>query len=170
MRKQSLVLYTLVASLFASTAIAANYDKEDEAAAFASSARAFAAEYGGAYEAKAMLTRAVAALKADKAGAIRKFNNNDPQFRDRDLFVFCLNTRDGRYTAHEAMVGQDARKLVDGAGRDYGRLIYANAADEQMTNVDYMSPIPGSTKLVPKRAFVTRVGDQVCGVSTYLVQ
>ena len=38
-----------------------------------------------------MLVRAAAAIKTDQSGAIAKFNHNDPEFRDRDLFVFCFN-------------------------------------------------------------------------------
>ena len=58
-------------------------------------------EYGTPEEAQAMLTRAIGAVKADKTAAINRFNHNDPSFRDRDLFVFCFNSRDGKLTAHE---------------------------------------------------------------------
>jgi hypothetical protein len=45
--------------------------------------------------------------------------------------------------------------------------MYQNATADQVTDVDFMAPLPGSTKLAPKRAYVARVGDQVCGVSAY---
>ena len=34
----------------------------------------------------------------------------------------------------------------------------------------YTAPLPGTTRLAKKRAYVTRVGDQVCGVSAYLTK
>ena len=59
-----------------------------------------AAQYGTAEEAKAMLDRAVAAVKQDKAKALDMFNKADGGFRDRDLYVFCANASDGIVTAH----------------------------------------------------------------------
>ena len=95
MLKQTLVYSALVASILGSPI-------------FASSA-----EYGTAEEAKAMLERAVAEVKRDKLAAINSFNYNDIPFRDRDLFVFCFNAGDGKFTAHEAFVTWDVRKLRD---------------------------------------------------------
>ena len=46
------------------------------------------ADYGTAEEAKAMLERAVAAVKEDKAKALVMFNNGEGGFKDRDLL--CL--------------------------------------------------------------------------------
>jgi hypothetical protein len=51
---------------------------------------AFAQQTGGtADEAKAMLMKAVAAVKADKAKALDMFNKGEGGFLDRDLYVFC---------------------------------------------------------------------------------
>jgi hypothetical protein len=123
---------------------------------------------GSEADARAMLDRAVAAIKADKAGAINKFNHNDPKFRQSDLFVFCFNADDGKYTAHEAMVTHDVRTFRDLTGRPVGDEMYRNAVEGGVLEVTYISPIPGSTDRVAKRAFVTRVTDQICGVSIYL--
>jgi hypothetical protein len=61
-----------------------------------------AAEFGTAEEAKAMLERAVAAVKEDKAKALDMFNNGEGGFKDRDLYVWCANASDGIVTAlHE---------------------------------------------------------------------
>ena len=127
-----------------------------------------AAEFGTAEEAKAMLERAIAEVKANKLSAIDKFNHNDWPFRDRDLFVFCFNASDGRFTAHEALVAQDVRNLRDRRGRSVGEEMYRRAMEGQVAEVRFVSPFPGSTQQVPKRAYITRVGDQVCGVSAYL--
>jgi hypothetical protein len=62
-----------------------------------------AAQYGTADEAKAMLERAVAAVKEDKAKALDMFNNGKGGFKDRDLYVFCANASDGIITAQPYM-------------------------------------------------------------------
>lgn len=124
-------------------------------------------EYGTADDAKAMLDRAVVAMKADKTEAIQQFNFNATPFRDRDLFVFCFEGDNGKFTAHEALVGQDVRALHDKTGKPFGELMYETAKENQIGTIAYMSPEPGSTLQVPKRAYVTRIGEQVCGVSFY---
>jgi hypothetical protein len=51
---------------------------------------AIAQSFGTAEEARAMLDRAVAALKSDEAKALREFNDADnKEFHDRDLYVFA---------------------------------------------------------------------------------
>jgi hypothetical protein len=125
-----------------------------------------AQEFGTLNEAKAMLDRAIIAIKEDKATAIASFNHNDPKYRDRDLFVFCFNRKDGKFTAHEAMVGWDVRILYDIWGSPFGEEMFA-VKDGQTTEVAYLSPVPGSTMLSPRRAYVVGIGDQACGVSAY---
>lgn len=169
MLKRTLFSVALV-SFFVSTAFASGgveYTEEDEAKAFASRFAISGAEYGTATEAKAMLDRAAAAVKADAATAIAAFNRNDRQFRDRDLFVFCLNAEDGKFTAHEALVGQDVRTIHDKAGKPLGEQIYKHAKEGQINTIAYMAPVPGSTEQTSKRAYVMRLGAQICGVSFY---
>lgn len=125
-------------------------------------------EFGTLDEAKLMLARAVAEVKADKARAFQTFNHNDPRFRDRDLFVFCFGAEDGKFTAHEAMVSHDVRELHDSAGLSFGARMFAEAREGKVSEIAYVSPFPGTMSRVPKRAFVTRVEDHVCGVSAYL--
>jgi hypothetical protein len=62
-----------------------------------------AAQYGTEAEAKAMLERAVAAVKEDKAKALDMFNNGEGGFKDRDLYVWCANASDGIITAQPYM-------------------------------------------------------------------
>ncbi len=54
-----------------------------------------------------------------------------------------------------------------GDGRSFGEEMYLNAMENVVVEIPFVSPIPGSTEQVPKRALVTRVDDQVCGVSVY---
>ena len=71
------------------------------------------AKFGTAEEAKAMLTKAVAAVKADKAKAIDVFIKGEGGFLDRDLYPFCVNLSDGKILATQAknLIGTDARTL-----------------------------------------------------------
>src|SRR5262245_29833921 len=62
-------------------------------------ASVWAAEFGTAEEAKAMLERAVGAVKKDKAKALEMFNKGEDGFKDRDLYVWCANASDGIVTA-----------------------------------------------------------------------
>ena len=57
---------------------------------------AVAQQFGTAAEAKAMLEKAISALKANEAEALVKFNSPTGGFRDRDLYVFCFDMTDGR--------------------------------------------------------------------------
>ena len=114
-----------------------------------------------------MLDRAIAKVKANEVAAIKSFNDNDLPFRDRDLFVFCFDGQNGKFTAHEAFVSWDVRKLRDPNGKFFGMEMYNNAQEDRITDVFFTSSLPGSTELTAKKAYVMRVGDQVCGVSTY---
>ena len=129
---------------------------------------AASAEFGNAEEARAILVRAIDELKADKLGAIARFNQNDPRFRDRDLFVFCFNKSDGTITAHEAMVSWDVRTLRDAAGNAFGEDMSRSAKEGEISEVALKSPVPGSTEIISKRVYVTAIGDQICGVSAYV--
>ncbi len=65
-----------------------------------------------------MLDRAIAALKRDEAAALREFSDPDNKlFHDRDLYVSCFNTSDGKFTAFPGpgMIRVDVRtfKLGD---------------------------------------------------------
>jgi signal transduction histidine kinase len=125
-----------------------------------------AASFGTAAEAKAMLERAAAAVKANKADALAKFTKGENGFKDRDLYPFCGGP-DGNFTAHPSLVGKSLKDLKDKAGKPLGQDIYATAKEGNITEVSYMWPRPGSTEPVQKISYVTKVGDQVCAVGYY---
>lgn len=130
------------------------------------------AQSGTAQEAKAMLDKAVAAVKADREVALAMFNKGEGGFRDRDLYPFCFRIADGRTVAGPvyAPTGKDERTFVDPTGKAYGQENYAAALkpEGQITEVSYMAPKPGTTApAVPKVSFVTKVGDLGCGVGYY---
>jgi signal transduction histidine kinase len=131
--------------------------------------------YGNASEAKAMLMKAVAAVKKDKSKAIDMFNMGEGGFRDRDLYVFCSQNADGKIVAlgnpnAKKLIGSDARALKDATGKMYGlELVAAGQKPEgQITEVTYMFAKPGADPMpVPKVSFVTNAGDIGCGVGYY---
>ncbi len=127
---------------------------------------AWAADFGTADEAKAMLEKAVKELKADKAAALQKFTKGEGGFKDRDLYPFCGGP-DGMFTAHPTLVGKSLRDLKDKTGKPLGEEIYKTAQEGKISQVSYMWPRPGQTDPVQKVSFVTKVGDQVCAVGYY---
>ena len=141
------------------------------AAVFTLSTPAFA--QGTATEARAMLDKAVVAVKADKAKTLDMINKEEGGFLDRDLYVFCFNLSDGKQVAagsnnSRKYIGQDVRTLKDGTGKAYGPDLYAAAKEGQITEVSYMFPKPGTdTTPVAKISLVTKVGDLGCGVGYY---
>ena len=126
-------------------------------------------EYGSAAEARAMLEKTVAAMKADKAKTLTMINKGEGGFKDRDLYPACSGL-DGKVTAHpdKTRIGMDRNTMKDEKGKAYGSEIMKVAAEGKIAEVSYMFPRPGPDKTpVPKVAYVTRVGDQVCLVGYY---
>jgi single cache domain-containing protein len=139
------------------------------ATALTFSVSAFAqAQSGTAAEAKAMLDKAVVAVKADKPKALEMFLKGEGGFKDRDLYPFCFNIADGiTVAAPPTVLGKDVRSLKDPTGKGFGAEIYSAAKDGPYTEVSYNFPRPGDTAPVPKVSFVTKVGDLGCGVGYY---
>jgi Single Cache domain 2 len=146
------------------------------AALIMSLSTAFALQKSGtADEAKAMLMKAVAAVKEDKTKALDMFNKGEGGFLDKDLYVFCSNVSDGKNIAignpnAKQLLGQDARTLKDATGKPFGAELYAayQKPEGEITEVRYMFPRPGADKTpVEKVSLVTRVGDLGCGVGYY---
>jgi hypothetical protein len=137
------------------------------------SAAAIAApQLGTADEARAMLDRAISALKTNEDTALSQFNDpSNKQFRDHDLYVFCYNMSDGKITAYEspALLNVDVRSL---SLRDdpVGKRTYEaaqNAPEGSVVTVDYKLPKPGTTVPAPKQTVEARVGKQSCGVTFF---
>jgi hypothetical protein len=145
------------------------------AAALAHSAAAFAQGHATAEEARAMLDKVVAAVKADKTKALEMFNMGEGGFRDRDLYPFCFNISDGKIVAvgnpnTKGLLGMD-RETLKGATKGLGLDVYtaAQKPEGEITEVRYLSLKPGDDPngFAPKASFVTRVGDLGCGVGYY---
>jgi hypothetical protein len=147
------------------------------AGAVALSPAAFAQQTRGtADEARAMLMKALAAVRADKAKALDMFNKGEGGFRDGDLYVFCANTSDGTIVAIgnpnlKQALGTDVRAAQNSRGRAFGLEIYAamQKPEGQITEVSYMMTKPGADNTpVAKVSLIARAGyDLGCGVGYY---
>ena len=125
------------------------------------------ADFGTADEAKAMLEKAVVAVKEDKAKALDMFNKGEGGFKDRDLYVFCANASDGVMTAHPYLKGELLQDIVGKKGLPLGKAIMETAAEGKIQSVTYWWPRPGTETPLEKHTFYTKVGDQICGVGYY---
>lgn len=137
------------------------------AALLTTSGSVLAGEFGTRDEAKAMLDRAVAVLKADKSRALDLFTSGDGGFIRKDLYVFCGGP-DGMLTAHPYSMGVNIREFKDKDGKATGEEIYSRAKAGNYTEVSYKWLRPGGgDEHVDKVSFVTKVEDQICGVGFY---
>jgi len=132
----------------------------------------FAQQLATAEEARAMLDRAIAALKSNEHTALSEFNDqNNKQFHDRDLYVFCFNMSDGRVTSYSApfLIGTDVRTLTlvnDPIGQRAYDSVRA-VAEGNIAILQYKLPKPGTLEPATKLSFETRIGNQACGVTYY---
>jgi hypothetical protein len=93
------------------------------------------AQYGTEKDAKAMLERAVAAMKENKEKALEMFNKGEGGFKDRDLYVFCANVSDGTLTAHPYLKGEHLQDIVGKKGFPLGKEIMRTAQKERSTRL-----------------------------------
>jgi Single Cache domain 2 len=123
---------------------------------------------GTAAEAKAMLERAVAAVKADKAKALDMFTKGEGGFKDRDLYPFCFSVADGKVLAGPPFViGKDIRTFKDSTGKEFGKENFKGAVEGRISEVSYLFPRTNDGPPVPKVSFITGVSDLGCGVGYY---
>src|SRR4029078_6344310 len=127
-----------------------------------------AAEFGTREEAKAMLDKAVAAVKENKEKALAMFNKCEVGFKDRDLYVWCANASDGIITATPYWNrGKQLRDIEGKRGAPFGETVMQNATEGTIKETTYWWPRPGTDKPLEKTALYTKVGDQICSVGYY---
>jgi signal transduction histidine kinase len=134
---------------------------------FLAAGPSFADEFGTAEEARAMLDRAITEVKADKVAALAKFNDPKSEFRHSDLYVFCADAASGKLNAHPKLIGTDIKTIQDKTGKPFGKEMYDSAAEGKISEVTYMWPRPDGTEPVAKVSYVTKIGDEICGVGYY---
>ena len=126
------------------------------------------ARFGTSAEARAMLKKVETDLKRDKAGTMEKMKGGDPAFKDRDLYPFCIGV-DGKTTAHamKERIGEKATDLKDTKGKLFAKEMLEVAKEGKVSEVSYFFPRPGEKDASQKVSYVTKIGDQVCGVGYY---
>jgi signal transduction histidine kinase len=92
---------------------------------------------GTAADAKAMLEKTVAAIKADKAKTLDQINKGENGFLVGDIYPFCFNLSDGNIVALgnpnvKQLLGTDSRMLKDPTGKVYGQELYSAAKEGQV--------------------------------------
>ena len=97
---------------------------------------ALAEDKASAADAKAMLERAVAAVKADEPKALAAFSQGADGFKDRDLYVFCA-PNDGKVDAHvdPAQIGRNIKDSM--YERRRGRVRPGNDGDRDTGDEDH---------------------------------
>ncbi len=125
-----------------------------------------AQQFGTATEARAMLDRAVAAVKVDKSAALTKFIKGTDGFREKDLYVFCA-VPNGTVVAHPTRMGVNLADEADKNGKTFGLQILNTAKEGTVSQISYMWPRPGIPGPVPKETYYTKVNGLICGVGYY---
>jgi signal transduction histidine kinase len=139
-------------------------------AGLASSVAVFAAEYGTAPEAEAMVKKAVAHIKsvgAEKAYA--DFTSKKAPWVDRDLYVLVYDL-DGKVVAHgqnTKMVGKELIDLKDADGKEYVRERVELAKSKGKFWQDYKFTDPVSKKVLPKSTYCEKVDDTAVCAGIY---
>ena len=134
----------------------------------ASSALAADPQFGTEAQARAMLEKAVVAVKENKGKALGMFSKGEGGFKDRDLYVYCANASDGVLTAHPYLKGEHLQEIKGKKGYPLGKEIMDNATEGEIKQVTYWWPRPGTdTPLEKTSFFYTQVAGQNCGVGFY---
>jgi len=129
----------------------------------------FAADHGTANEAKAMVQKAIDAMKKSGVEAtIAEINKRDGQYQDRDLYVVVYDMN-GKNLAHlnPKMVGKEMMDLTDVDGKFFIRerieLVKAKGKAWQ----DYKFVNPTSKQIEPKSMYVEKFENVIVGCGIY---
>ena len=139
--------------------------------ALAAPSQASKQDRGTPAEAKAMLDKAVEHFRtAGREVALGDFTAGRAPYRDRDLYVVCVNSRhtivaNGGYPT---FVGSSADALVDANGTPLGKALWDAAGKNPSGSVTYPHVNPVTKKVEEKTTFYSKVADDLlCGVGAY---
>jgi cytochrome c len=124
---------------------------------------------GTADEAKAMVVKAEAFIKANgKDKAFKEFTEGT-QFKKDDLYVFVIDTK-GMTLAHggnQKLVGKDMSGLKDADGKLFIKDIIDGANAKGSGWSDYKWTNPVTKKIDPKSTYFQKLDDVVLGCGIY---
>jgi cytochrome c len=126
--------------------------------------------YATPEQAKAMLGRAVEAVRADPEAAIRAFDDLNGSFVEDDLYVFAIDARSKLFLAHGAnprLVTTFAPRLRDANGQAFIEGLLDAVRDKDSGEVRYAWRNTVTSEVLTKNTFLERVGDIVLGVGYY---
>lgn len=125
-------------------------------------------KYGTKEEAKALVERAVAAVKENPEAAFAKFNDPNGGFKDRDLYIFVVDSK-GITRAHGGkpiLVGKSAAEMKDANGFPF---IQALVDLKEPGWVNYKWPDANDgNKVKDKQSYGVKVGDYTVGCGYYV--
>ena len=131
---------------------------------------AFAAQFGTAPEAEALVKKAIQLIKTDgKEKAFAEINNPQGKFVDRDLYIFVYDLN-GKCVAHgfnKKMIGKDLFEMKDSDGKYFVKERVEIAKTKGKGWQDYKFTDPITKKIEPKTAYVERIEDLIVGCGIY---
>ncbi len=129
-----------------------------------------AGDKGSADEAKALIEKAAAYVKANgKEKAFGEFTDRKGKFVDRDLYIF-VNDLTGKTMAHGGnakLVGKDMSNLQDAKGEYFIRKMNELAKIKGSGWVDYFWTNPVTKNIEPKSTYVLKMDDFYLGCGIY---
>jgi len=126
-------------------------------------------EYASPEEAQALVAKAVAAIKADRAGTFAEITAKNPKWIDRDLYPLVYDTT-GKVVAHgqnPKMVGKDLIDFKDPDGKLYVRERVELAKSKGKFWQEYKFTDPLTKKVLPKRAWCERLAEDIVCAGVY---
>ena len=129
----------------------------------------FAAEHGTASEAKAMVQKALDAMKKHGVDAtITEINKRDGQYQDKDLYIVVYDVN-GKNLAHlnPKMVGKDMMDLTDVDGKFFIRERIELVKTKGKGWQDYKFINPTTKQIEPKSMYVEKYENVIVGCGIY---
>ena len=130
----------------------------------------FAAEFGTAAEAEALVGKAIQFIKANgREKAFAEINNAKGKFVDRDLYIFVYDMN-GKCVAHgfnQKMIGKELAEMKDTDGKYFVKERIEIAKTKGKGWQDYKFTDPITKKIEPKTAYVERVENLIVGCGVY---
>ena len=130
----------------------------------------FAAQFGTAGEAEALVKKAIELIKTDgKEKAFVEINNPRGKFVDRDLYIFVYDLT-GKCVAHgfnPKMIGKDLLEMKDPDGKYFVKERIEIVKTRGKGWQDYKFTDPITKKIEPKTAYVERIENLIVGCGIY---